>query len=108
MATIHEHTKQLIKLAHRPNTHSICDHVWDLFNCFLLLCNKDVHALTEHDLVEFIAFLSLVPMVGPLIHTYVSGVCHHLKIHMLNNFQHSFLIALVLCGVTSPECQRDV
>ena len=47
-------------------------------------------------------------MVGSSIWTYISGVHHHLKIWLLDDFQHSFLIALVLHSVTSPECQRDV
>ena len=40
--------------------------------------------------------------------TYISGVHHHLKIHLLPDFQNSFIIALVLRGLTSPEHQEDI
>ena len=108
LASIHEHTKQLLHLTHMPNMHGVYDRAWDLFNRFLLLYTKDLKNLTEHDLVEFIAFLSMIPMVGSFIRTYVSCVCHHLKIHLFNDFLSSFLISLVLNGATSPECQNDV
>ena len=96
------------ELAHKPNTHSVYDHAWNLFNCFLLLHTKDLNNLTEHDLVEFIVFLSLIPIVGSTFRTYVSGVHHHLKIHLLNDFQSTFLIPLVLRGTTYLECLQDV
>ena len=99
---------KLLELAVKPNMHSVYVRAWDLFNHFLLLYTKDLNNLTEHELVEFIAFLLLTPMTGSTIRTYVSGVHHHLKIYLFNDFQSSFLAAPVLRGVTSPECQQDM
>ena len=58
--------------------------------------------------MEFITCLLLIPLAMGSIWTYVSGVRHHLKIRLLPDFSTSFLIALVLQGVTSPKCQDDV
>ena len=52
--------------------------------------------------------LSLIPLVGRTIRTYVSGVRHHLKIRLLPDFQSSLIISLVLRGATSPEAATDV
>lgn len=102
MTFIHAHTQKLLKLVHKTNTYSVYDCAWDIFNHFLLY-DKNLNSLTENDMVEFIAFLSLIPMVRLMIRIYVSGIYHHLRIHLLNDFQSSFLIALVLLGVTSPK-----
>ena len=69
---------------------------------------KPLNNLHEQDLVQFIAFLSLIPLVLGTIHTYISGVHHHLKICLLPDFQNSFMIALVLRGLTLPEHQEDI
>ena len=79
-----------------------------LFNQFLNIYMKSLNNLCEQDLVQFIAFLSLIPMVPGTICTYISGVCYHLKIHLLPDFQNSVMIALVLRGLTSPEHQQDI
>ena len=52
--------------------------------------------------------LSLIPLMGTTIRTYVLGVRHHLKIWLLPDFQSSFIISLVLKGATSPEAAADV
>ena len=79
-----------------------------MFNRFLVVYNKNLHALRDVDLVEFISMLSLIPLAGTTIRTYVSGVRHHLKIRLLPDFQAIFLISLVLKGETSPEATGDV
>lgn len=71
--------------------------------------NKTLYDLPKHLLVEFISFLSLIPLgPGTSICTYLSGVRYHFKICLLPDFADSFFIALILKGVTSPECQDDV
>ena len=70
--------------------------------------NKSLDDLSEQLLMEFISCLSLIPLALGSIQTYVSGIRHHLKICLLPDFSSSFLIALTLKGVTSPECQDDV
>ena len=95
-------------MAHHPVTHGVYDRVWQLFNRFLICYNKDMHALHDLDLVEFISMLSLIPLAGSTIHMYISGVRHHLKIRLLPDFQTSFIISLVLKGATSPESPSDV
>ena len=75
---------------------------------YLTTYNKTLDDLSEHLLMEFIACLSLIPLAPGSIQTYISGVRHHLKIRLLPDFSSSFLITLVLKGVTSPECQDDV
>ena len=78
------------------------------FQQFLTVYNKSLNDLSEHLLMEFIACLSLIPLAPGSIWTYMSGVCHHFKIRLLPDFSSSFLIALALKGVISPECQDDI
>ena len=52
--------------------------------------------------------LSLIPLAGSTICTYILGVRHHLKIRLLPDFQSSVIISLVLKGATSPESPSDV
>ena len=107
LALIQQHITQIIQSAHQPNTHSIYNWAWDLFMQFLTTYNKTLDDLSEHLLMEFIACLSLIPLVLRSIQTYLSGVRHHLKIRLLPD-SSSFLIALVLKEVTSPKCQDDI
>lgn len=58
--------------------------------------NNSLFALSEMDIVEFIAFLSLAYMASATNQTYMSGIRHHLKIRYLPDFQNSFLLNLVL------------
>ena len=104
----HQHTEVLGSLAHQPATHGVYDRAWELFNRFLMPYNKTLHALCDLDLVEFISLLSLIPLAGTTIRTYILGVGHHLKIRLLPDFQSSFIISLVLKGATSLEASGDV
>ena len=52
--------------------------------------------------------LSLIPLAGSTIHTYILGVRHHIKIRLLPDFQSSFIISLVLKGATSPESPSNI
>ena len=108
LALIHQHISKLIQAAHQPNTHNMYDHAWDLFQQFLRVYNETLDDLSECLLMEFTACLSLIPLAPGSIWTYMSGVRHHLKIRLLPDFSSSFLIALILKGVTSPECQDDI
>ena len=80
-----------------PNMHSIYDQAWDLFQQFLEAYNKSLDDLFEHLLMEFIACLSLIPLAPGSIWTYMSGVCHHLKISLLPATH------LYLCGVSTDQ-----
>ena len=84
------------------------DRAWELFQDFLNIYKKALHALAESDLIEFISLLSLIPLAPRMIKTYISGVRHHLKIHLLPDFAKSFMIALLLKGLTLPEDDQDI
>ena len=108
MATIRGKAKQLSLAAHALSSHKVYDRAWSLFGDYLKLYQKDIHHLQELDLVKFVAFLALAEMAGASIHTYISGVKHHLKIWSLPDFSTSFALALVLKGVSNTNNTTDV
>ena len=75
-----------------------------MFLNFISVYSKDLNFLHDIDLVEFVGFMSL----GGLITTYISGVRHKLKLLGKDDFQHSFLLKLILCGTKNSSQQPDV
>ena len=55
------------------------------------------------DLVEYAAFLSLGSLAPSTIRGNISGVRHHLKIRLMPHFENSFLMALVLKGISNDR-----
>ena len=79
-----------------------------VFNKHLDLYHKELEDIAEMDMIEFIAFLSLGQLAPSAIASYVSGVCHHLRIRDLLTFEDNFLLKLVLKGVSNSNQQTDV
>ena len=102
MATIIGKAKQLSLAVHALSSHKVYNRAWSLFGEYLKLYQRDIHHLRELDLVEFVTFLALAEMARASIHTYVSGVKHHLKIHSLPDFSTGFALALVLKACLIP------
>ena len=84
------------------------DRTWIVFNKHLDLYQKELEDITEMDMIEFIAFLSLGQLAPSTISSYVSGVRHHLQIRNLPTFEDNFLLKLVLKGVLNSNQQTDV
>ena len=84
------------------------DRAWVVFNKHLDLYHKGLEDTAEMDMIEFIAFLSLGQLAPSTISSYISGVCHHLRIRNLLTFEDSFLLKLVLKGVSNSNQQTDI
>ena len=70
--------------------------------------SKDLQFLHDIDLVEFVGFMSLGGLAASTITIYISGVRHKLKLMSKDDFQHSFLLKLVLHGMNNSTQQPDV
>ena len=102
------HAEKLIHIANRSHTRKVYDRVWEIFNKHLELYEKDLQDIKELDIIEFIAFLSLGQLAQVTIATYISGVCHHLRLRNLPTFEDNFMLKLVLKGVSNLHVQVDV
>ena len=79
-----------------------------MFLIFISMYSKDLQFLCDIDLVEFVEFMSLGRLAASMITTYISGVRHKLKLMGKDDFQHSFLLKLVLHGTKNSSQQPDV
>ena len=70
--------------------------------------NKSLFALSEMDMIEFVAFYCWADTAPATIQMYISGARHHLKIRCLPDFQNSFLLKVVLKGVAQSPKEPDV
>ena len=84
------------------------DRAWVIFNKHLDLYHKELEDISEINMIEFIACLSLGQLAPSTITSYVSGVRHHLKLRNLPMFEDNFLLKLVLKGVFNSNQQMDV
>ena len=78
-----------------------------MFSNFIGMYSKDLESLHDIDLVEFVSFISLGGLAALTITTYISGVRHKLKLMGKDDFQHSFLLKLVLHGTKNSTQQPD-
>ena len=108
LSTVRKQAVKLTALAHAENTHSVYDQAWASFNKFAVKFKVDMWHMEEQDLIDFIAFLSLAGLAPSTIHTYTSGLKHHLRIRLLPDFAGSFLVSLVLKGLHRQDVQPDV
>ena len=68
----------------------------------------DVNRIKEHNLLEFISFLSLSGFAASTVQLYLTGVRHHLKLQGKNSFKDSFIIKMVVKGVSSRYSVPDI
>ena len=84
------------------------DRAWKIFLNHLQLYDKELQDITEMDIIEFIAFLSLVQLAQSTITSYVSGVWHHLYLNNLPTFEDNFMLTLVLKGIANMHATVDL
>ena len=102
------HAEGLVLLANRDHTHSVYDRAWQMFSNFICVYSKNLQSLHDIDLVEFVGFMSLGGLAVSTITTYISGLRHKLKLMDKDDFQHSFLLKMMLCGTKNNTQQPDV
>ena len=102
------HAEGLVLLANRDHTHSVYDRAWQMFSNFIGVYSKDLQSLHDKDLVEFVGFMSLGGLAASTITTYISSVRHKLKLMGKDDFQHCFLLKLMLRGTKNSTQQPDV
>ena len=97
-------------LTNQDHIHSVYDRAWQMFINFITVYSKDLKFLWDIDLVEFISFMSIRGLAASITSTttYISNVRHKLKLLGKDDFQHSFLLKLVLCGTKNNTQQPDV
>ena len=100
--------EKLIDLAHKGHTHQVYDIAWVVFIKHLNLYQKELDDISEIDMIEFVAFLSLGQLASSTITSYGSEVRHHLRLRNLPTFEDNFLLKLVLKGVSNSNQQTDV
>ena len=79
-----------------------------MFLNFIRVYSKNLHYLRDIDLVEFMGFMSLGGLAASTTTTYFSGVRYRLKLMGKDDFQHSFLLKLVLQGTKNNSQHPDV
>ena len=79
-----------------------------MFCNFISVHLKDLQFLHDIDLVEFVGLMSLGGLAACTVTTYISSVRHKLKLMGKDDFQHGFLLKLVLCGMRNSTQQPDV
>ena len=68
----------------------------------------DLSSIKEYNLLEFISFLSLSSFAASTVQLYLAGVRHHLKLRGQNCFNNSFIIRMVVKGVSTRFPEPDV
>ena len=68
----------------------------------------DLNRIKEYNLLEFVSFLSLSGFVASTVQLYLAGVRHHLKLRGQDSFNNSFIIRMVVKGVSTHFPEPDV
>ena len=102
------HIQQLTTLAVAESTSRSYSRGWCMFEWFVEQYSVDVNRIREHNLLEFISFLSLSGFAASTVQLYLTGVRHHLKLQGKNSFKDSFIIKMVVKGVSSRYSVPDI
>ena len=79
-----------------------------MFLGFTQQYHVDLSSIKEYNLLEFILFLSLSGFAASTVQLYLAGVRHHLKLRGQNCFNNSFIIRMVVKGVSTRFPEPDV
>ena len=105
---LRQHVRQLTALAYKESTYKSYSRAWQLFLQFTHGYGIPTHDLLEHQFMEFISYLSLSGLAPVTIHLYVSRVRANLHWWGLNTFQNSFVIKMMLKGVSAKYREPDI
>ena len=92
-----------------PRTHSLYQRAWQFFRWFMLrhgLLGDDSHP-TLHQLVHFIAFLSVNNYSPATVSSYVSGIASTLRLYSLPDITQHFIVKRLLDGCRRRNSRRD-
>ena len=92
-----------------PRTHSLYQRAWQFFRWFNLrhgLFAENSHP-TLHQLVQFIAFLSVNNYSPATISSYVSGIASTLRLYSLPDITQHFIVKRLLDGCRRRNSRRD-
>ena len=92
-----------------PRTHSLYQHAWQFFRWLILrqgLLAEDSRQ-TLHQLVQFIAFLSVSNYSPATISSYVSGIASTLRLYSLPDITQHFIVQCLLDGCRRRNSCRD-
>ena len=95
-------------LAYKESTYKSYSRVWQLFLQFTKGYSIPIYGLLENHFLEFISYLSLSGLALATIHLYVSGVRVNLHWRGLNTFQNSFVIKMMLKGMSTKHREPDI
>ena len=108
LSTLRDHVRELTTLEYRESTCKSYGRVWQLFISFTQAYGILVYGIAEHQFMEFISYLSLVGLALATILLYVTGVKANLCWHSLPDFQNSFMICMMLKGVSVKYREPDI
>ena len=108
VSTLRQHIRQLTALAYKESTYKSYSRAWQLFLQFTKGYSTPIYGLLEHQFMEFISYLSLSCLAPATIYLYVSGVRNNLCWWGLNTFQDSFVIKMMLKGVSAKHREPDI
>ena len=107
VSIVRVHIQQLTTLAVAESTTKSYARGWCMFKRFAEQYNVNLNRIKEHNLLEFISFLSLSGFAASMVQLYLTGVRHHLK-QGRNSFKDSFIIKMVVKGVSSRYSVPDI
>ena len=84
------------------------NRAWFLFTAFAKHYVIYLGGLQPQHMMELISYLSLAGFAPATIHLYVAGVRTHLKWRSLLTFRDSFVIKMMLKGVSSQHITPDI
>ena len=102
------HIQQLTTLAVAESTSKSYARGWCMFERFAEQYHVNMNSIKEHNLLEFISFLSLSGFAASTVQLYLTAVRHHLKLQGRNSFKDSFVIKMVVKGVSSRYSVPDI
>ena len=95
-------------LASRDHTHSVYTEPGRCFSTLSVFTPRNYIIFETKILVEFMGFMSLGKLTASTITIYISGMRHNLKLLGKDDFQHSFLLKLVIQGIKNNSQHPDV
>ena len=108
VSTLQQYVRKLTALVYKESTYKSYSRAWQLFLQFARGYGIPVHDMKEHQFMEFISYLSVSGLAPAMILLYVSGVQANLCWHGLTAFKDSFVIKMMLKGVTAKHREPDI
>ena len=108
VSIVRAHIQQLTTLVLAESMQKSYAREWTIFLGFAQQYHVDLSSIKEYNLLEFILFLSLSGFAASTVQLYLAGVRHHLKLRGQNCFNNSFIIRMVVKGVSTRFAEPDV